>query len=132
MAVTAKLSRNFYERFGDDAANELVDLLNQMDDSFRSELRELNDANFARFEAKLSLMASKADLLELKSSLGAEIAELRANSVTRAEFGELKVEIAGLREVLERRLGEQTRWMFAAWSALLIPMLGMILQMWKR
>ena len=29
MPVTAKLSRKFYERFGDDIANELVDWFNR-------------------------------------------------------------------------------------------------------
>lgn len=53
MPVTAKLSRLFYERLGDEVANELVDLLNQVDTSYRAELREINDLNFARFEAKL-------------------------------------------------------------------------------
>lgn len=51
--VTAKLSRRFSETFGDDLTNELVDLLNQVDATYRSELREMNDLNYARFEAKL-------------------------------------------------------------------------------
>lgn len=51
--VTARLSRKFYETFGDDLTNELVELLNQVDMNYRSELRELNELNFARFEGKL-------------------------------------------------------------------------------
>ena len=51
--VTAKLSRKFYEKFGDDVANELVEWFNMVDATYRSELRELNDLNFERFEAKL-------------------------------------------------------------------------------
>src|SRR5206468_1090158 len=53
MPVTAKLSRKFYERFGDDIANELVDWFNMVDATYRSELRELNELNYARFEAKV-------------------------------------------------------------------------------
>ncbi len=53
MPVTARLSRKFYETFGDDLTNELVELLNQVDMNYRSELRELNELNFARFEGKL-------------------------------------------------------------------------------
>src|SRR5881394_155080 len=53
MPVTAKLSRKFYERFGDDVANELVDWFNMVDATYRSELRELNELNYARFDAKL-------------------------------------------------------------------------------
>src|SRR2546423_15038284 len=53
MPVTAKLSRKFYEKFGDDIANELVDWFNMVDATYRSELRELNELNFERFDAKL-------------------------------------------------------------------------------
>lgn len=41
--VTAKLSRKFYERLGDDIANELVDWFNMVDDTYRSELCEVNE-----------------------------------------------------------------------------------------
>jgi hypothetical protein len=27
--------------------------------------------------------------------------------------------------VIERRLGEQTRWLFVAWASLLIPIMGL-------
>lgn len=53
MPVTAKLSRKFYETLGDDVTNELVDLLNQMDATYRDELREINELNYSRFEARL-------------------------------------------------------------------------------
>ena len=53
MPVTATLSRNFYEKFGDDLTNELVNWLNQVDATYRTELRELNETNFARFNAEL-------------------------------------------------------------------------------
>ena len=53
MPVTAKLSRAFYEQVGEQAATELVDWLNAVDQSYRADLRELNELNFARFDAKL-------------------------------------------------------------------------------
>ncbi|PYP40148.1 MAG: hypothetical protein DMD43_09060 [Gemmatimonadetes bacterium] len=53
MPVTVKLSRKFYETFGDEIANELVEWFNQVDATYRGELRELNELNFARFDAKL-------------------------------------------------------------------------------
>lgn len=53
MPVTATLSRKFYETFGDDLTNELVNWLNQVDATYRTELRELNETNFARFNAEL-------------------------------------------------------------------------------
>ena len=52
MPVTAKLSRKFYETLGDEVANELVEWFNQVDATYRGDLRELNELNFARFDAK--------------------------------------------------------------------------------
>ena len=53
MPVTAKLSRKFYERLGDDIANELVDWFNAVDDTYRMQLRELNELNWNRFQAAM-------------------------------------------------------------------------------
>jgi hypothetical protein len=36
--------------------------------------------------------------------------------------------MSSLENTLERRFGEQTRWMFAAWAALLIPIIGLWFQ----
>jgi hypothetical protein len=41
MPVTAKLSRLFYQRFGEQIANELVDWFNAVDATYRADLREL-------------------------------------------------------------------------------------------
>src|SRR5256712_10327615 len=51
--VTAKLSRKLYDKLGEEVANELVDWFNQVDATYRADLRELNELNYARFEAKL-------------------------------------------------------------------------------
>jgi hypothetical protein len=71
MPVTAKLSRKFYERFGDDLTNELVEWFNQVDATYRSELREINDLNWARFEAKIEqrMAELRADLAGLETKL---------------------------------------------------------------
>jgi hypothetical protein len=145
--VTAKLSKLFYERLGDQVANELVDWFNRVDEANRADLRELNDLNFARIEAKF---ASKSDLADLKSELKSEMkagfGELRARMDTmapRSAIGELKAElrearletkadIAELREFLERRLGEQTRWTAGALLAMMIPMIGILVGVWRR
>src|SRR5512143_2163234 len=50
---TVKLSERFYEKFGHDLVDELVNWFNETDTAYRTELRELNDVNFARFDAKL-------------------------------------------------------------------------------
>ena len=71
MPITAKLSRRFYERFGDEIVNELVEWLNQVDSTYRSELKELNEVNFARFDAKLEqrIAELRAEIHGLKAEL---------------------------------------------------------------
>ncbi len=81
MPVTAKLSRNFYEKLGDDVANELVEWFNLVDATYRSDLRELNELNFARFDAKLEQRVA-----ELDAKLDRRLAELETR-LTRRLFG---------------------------------------------
>ncbi len=71
MPVTAKLSRKFYEKFGDDLTNELVEWFNQVDATYRSELREINDLNWSRFEARLEprIAELRTDLAHLETKL---------------------------------------------------------------
>ena len=71
MPVTAKLSREFYDRFGDKVVDELVGLLNDMDATFRAELREINEQNFQRFETLLEKRISdvRTEIADLKAEL---------------------------------------------------------------
>jgi hypothetical protein len=71
MPVTAKLSRLFYDRLGEQVTNELVDWFNQVDATYRADLRELNELNFARFDAKV-----EQRLAELHAKLDAKIDRL--------------------------------------------------------
>jgi hypothetical protein len=100
MPVTAKLSKQFYDRLGEAVTNELVDWFNQVDAAYKSDLKEINELNYARFEAKLEQ----------------RLAELR---------GELRADIRGLETSLERTLKEQTRFYFLAWSVLLVSIIGL-------
>ena len=68
MPVTAKLSKAVYDRLGHTVVDELVTWFNQMDSTYRSDLRELNELNFARFDAKL-----EAALARLEGGLLARI-----------------------------------------------------------
>ena len=105
MPVTAKLSRKFYDRFGDELTNELVEWFNLVDATYRGDLRELNELNFARFDAKLEQRVAQLDAkLERRlTQLEQRIVELRAD--LRTEFA------AGLTS-LEGRL---TRRLFGFW-----------------
>ena len=75
MPVTAKLSREFYEKFGDKVADELVNWFNQVDATYRSELKDLFEVQFSRFDAKLEQRLAESDtkwerrVAELKTSL---------------------------------------------------------------
>ena len=74
--MTAKLSRKFYDRFGDDLTNELVEWFNQVDATYRSELRETNELNWARFEAKL-----EQRIAEVRADLRVGLANLKTELI---------------------------------------------------
>ncbi len=101
MPVTAKLSRKFYETFGDEVANELVEWFNQVDAAYRSEFKELFEVHFARFDAKLEQ----------------RIAEVRA---------ELRGEVAGLRTSIHAAEVRLIRWMFLFWIGTLGTTIALI------
>lgn len=114
MPVTARLSRRFYDTFGDDIANELVDWFNSVDATYRAELRELNELNFARFDAKL-----EQRLAELRSELHTQTASLRAELLQRLTESE-----SHLRAQLLGTKAELVRWMFLFWLGTALTVLG--------
>jgi hypothetical protein len=71
--VTAKLSRKFYERLGDDIAAELVDWFNAVDATYQAQLKEMNDLNWERFKSHLD-----AELAKIR----AEMSTMRADLIT--------------------------------------------------
>jgi hypothetical protein len=99
--VTAKLSRKFYERFGDDIAGELVDWFNAVDVTYQNQLKEMNELNWERFKA--TLLAESATIRS----------ELR---------GEFRVGLAELR-------AELLRWMFIYWTGAVVGLGGLIVGM---
>ena len=74
MPVTAKLSKAFYEQFGEQVADELVSWFNHVDSSYRSDLRELNELNFARFDAKV-----EQRLAQFETRLNSKIERVRTD-----------------------------------------------------
>ena len=122
--VTARLSKRFYDVLGEDIANELVDWFNAVDLTYRTDLRELNELNFARFDAKL-----EQRLAELRAELRQEHAELRAE--VRAEIAGLRLELrSGLQDAntaLERVRAELLRWMFGFWVTAFIGLAGLMI-----
>ena len=104
MPVTAKLSRSFYEALGDDVANELVEWFNQVDATYRSELKALNELNFQRFDAKLDQR-----LAEFKTQIAQQLTQLEVRFEQR--FGQLETKVekrfVRLEAQLEKRLADQ-------------------------
>lgn len=76
MPITLKLSERFYQKFGHDLVDEMVNWFNQVDTTYRSELRELNELNFARFDAKL-----EQRLAQLEAKVDQRVAGLEAKLV---------------------------------------------------
>lgn len=111
MPVTARLSRRFYDQFGDDVANELVEWFNQVDATYRLQLRELNELNFARFDAKLEQRMSR---------LEHHFTHLEA----KVENCATKVEVAKL----EERMNVTLRWMFLFWATTTAALVGIALR----
>ena len=95
--------KGVYERLGEDIANELVEMCNLTDATYRSD-SERSTRSTLPVDAKL---------------------EQRVEGLRTELRADIQTSTAQLREVLERRLGEQTRWMFIAWTALLIPLIGL-------
>lgn len=138
MPVTARLSRRFYEKLGDEVTNELVDWLNAVDQSYREEFRELFDANFSRLDARLAQQAA-----ELRARLDTGMAQLSGEFQARmaqqsAEFqarmaqqaAELRGEFAAGFAALEVRIAASEksliRWMFTFWIGSWAAILGMV------
>jgi hypothetical protein len=72
--VTARLSRKFYERLGDDIAGELVDWFNAVDATYQTQLKEINELNWERFKATL-----QAEAAAIRGDLRSEMAAMRAD-----------------------------------------------------
>ena len=83
MPITAKLSRKFYEKLGDEVTNELVSWLNAVDDSYRQEFRELFATNFGRVEAEMHRLRAELDakLSRLEGGLRSEIGETKSSLI---------------------------------------------------
>ncbi|HEX9730018.1 MAG TPA: hypothetical protein VGA37_16085 [Gemmatimonadales bacterium] len=139
MPVTAKLSRKFYEVFGDEIANELVTWFNDVDATYRADLRQLNELNFARFDAKVDQRFAEADarLEQRFAEAGAKweqrFAQLDAKWERRFAQLDAKWErrFAQLEAALGRGFAEQRadllRWMFVYWGGSVVTTVGLVL-----
>ena len=118
MPVTARLSRKFYERSGDEIAGEFVDWFNAVDATYQQQLRDLNDLNWERFKAELH----------------SAIAQSESRLIERIVQSE-----SGLTEKFSAKLSnlkaDLMKWMFIYWSGTMLSLGGLILVVlhyWER
>ena len=60
------MARGFYEKFGEDVTNELVNWFNAVDTTYKADIKHINEQNTQRFEATLKqgLADLRADLIK--------------------------------------------------------------------
>jgi gas vesicle protein len=149
--VTARLSRKFYERFGDDIAGEFVDWFNAVDTTYHQQLRDLNDLNWERFKAELHSAIAQSEarmtekLVQLSQEFSEKLSAMKSDvSGTRAELqseisrsrSDLRSEIADLKADLRSEISDSKsdimKWMFIYWSGTVLSLGGLMIAILRR
>jgi hypothetical protein len=100
-----------------------VEWFNSVDATYRADLRELNESNFERFDAKLG-----ERLAELDAKWGGRLTELDAKLERRAFQLDAKIAALGdtLRKELAQSLGQLKsdllKWMFGFWASVVVAL----------
>jgi ABC-type phosphate transport system auxiliary subunit len=110
--ITVKFSEQFYHKLGHEAVDELVNWFNQVDSTYRGDLRELNEHNFARFDAKLEQRVT-----QLEAKLNQGLSAVRADlAVQDARLERRLAELGGqLRGELHAQSKMLLLWMVGLW-----------------
>jgi hypothetical protein len=103
-----------------------VEWFNQVDLTYRTELRDLNELNFARFDAKLEqrVAESEARLQQRITTLDAKI-DQRVTEL-QAEFGQGFIQMDAK---LDRLRAELIKWMFLFWLGTVGLVLTLVTQL---
>ena len=119
--VTAKLSRRFYDQLGDEVANELVEWFNAVDTAYRTDLRELNELNFARFDAKVEQRFAESDAKLERRFAEQDVKWERRFALLEADIAK---RFAAMELVFNDRLAAREvrliGWMFGFWTTTLV------------
>lgn len=131
MPITAKFSKAFYDKLGHEIADEMVNWFNQADAVYRTQLRDLNDLNYARFEAKLDQRFAEHDA-KWERRFGELDWERRiAESDTKWErrFGDLSVKVDKLTAIVEAQphaiQANLLKWMVVLWATTILAIVGL-------
>ncbi len=109
MPITAKLSRRFYETFGDEIANELVGWFNSVDAQYRTELREMLDTQFRLMRSELEQRIIAA---ELRLDRRIDLVEAKLD----------KMEIRLLARV-EQMISGERKWTIGLWASTMLAVI---------
>ncbi|MFQ5704671.1 MAG: hypothetical protein ACE5HT_11690 [Gemmatimonadales bacterium] len=153
MPVAFKFSRELLERLGEGVANEMVDWFNQVDATYRADLRQFNELNFERFDAKLEQrlaeFAATIDrrLSQLDSRWAARLAQHDAKwdrqlAELDSKWESRFTEHDGRFDTLEQRIGQLevkvaetksdlTKTVLLAWAGTVIPLTGLMIGMFN-
>jgi hypothetical protein len=142
--VTARLSQAFYERLGEQVTNELVRWFNDVDTTYRNDLKDLNELNFARFDAKVEQRFAQHEakwetrFAELELKMEKRFADFEVKMEKRFADFEVKMEkrfadfevkmekrFADFEVKIEQSLAAQTRWMYLAWAVQIVAILSL-------
>lgn len=158
--VTAKLSRKFYERFGDDITTELVDWFNAVDDTYRNQLKEISELNWERFKAHLDARIAEvrtewhtgmatfaadfreemkrgfAGVDEKFAGIDAKFAAIdlkfaRVDEKFAVTDGKIAAMGASLQNEFHRKMRELFRWTAAFWITTMISLIGVGVTIFK-
>lgn len=108
MPIILNPSPAIRERLGDQATSELIDMLGTIDSTHVIELRQLNEHNVVRLEAKLDWRFT-----EIRLEMERRFAESRSEMERR--FTDLDGRISGIRVDLADRMSAMRRWLIATW-----------------
>lgn len=100
MPITTRLSRRLHQTLGQEAAEDMVAWMQQLDTQ-RADLRELNELNFSRFDAKL-----EQRIAEVRHEMQSGFAQLRQ---------ELQVGLSGMETKLAQARADLIKWSFVFW-----------------
>jgi hypothetical protein len=124
MPVTSRLLQRLTETLGDDATNDLLVWFDEANAVNRAVVRDMADAYFARFDARLEQRFSEANarleqrFAEANARLEQRLAETKA---------ELRQEIGVLRTDLASQRADLIKWMFVFWIGTIVPLAGLII-----
>ena len=113
--------QGFLRQVRSQIVEEMVNWFNQADTEYRTQLRELNDVNYARFEAKLDQRFAEQD-----ARWERRFAELRGYADTR--FAEQAAKLADLAATLRAQpeiiQGHLMKWMIVFWATTILAIVG--------